>query len=101
VHEVKERVRKSSRLTVADSDKGTFARIRLQGADASSTPGDAIAVAVIMTLLPSDSYLHSQVLWVGANRVEFAATSIVAGLDEYLEQLFKDAARSRSKPSPR
>ncbi len=100
-YEVKERVRKSSTLTVADTEKDTFAKVRLHCADASSTPGDAISVAALMTLLPSDSYLHDQVLWVGANRVEFAATTIVAGLDQYLEQLFKDAARSRLATPPR
>ena len=52
-----------------------------------------------MTLSESDGYLYDQVLFVGRNAVDTAALGIVAGFDEYLDQLFKDAARART-PSP-
>jgi hypothetical protein len=79
-------------LTVDPAD--AFARIRIHSVDKDTPPtGQASSVAVILTLASGDSYLHDQILFVGRNAVESAAVSIVAGIDAYLDQLFKDAAR--------
>jgi len=95
---VKEELRKSSGFDLKDSPQGAFIRIRLHTSDSSTPPaGNPSAVAVIVTLLPSDSYLHDQVIFVGRNRIREVATLIVAGIDQYLEELFRDARKSMEK----
>ena len=95
---VKEELRKSTAFDLRDSPQDAFIRIRLHTSDSSTPPaGESSAVAVIVTLLPSDSYLHDQVIFVGRNRVREVATLIAAGIDQYLEELFRDARKSRQK----
>lgn len=95
---VKEELRKSTAFDLRDSPQDAFIKIRLHTSDSSTPPaGHASAVAVIVTLLPSDSYLHDQVFFVGQNRVREVATLTVAGIDQYLEELFRDARKSLEK----
>jgi hypothetical protein len=95
---VKEELRKSAAFDLRDSPQGAFIRIRLHTSDSSTPPdGKASAVAVIVTLLPGDSYLHDQVIFMGRDRVREVATLIVAGIDQYLEELFRDAKKSMEK----
>jgi hypothetical protein len=95
---VREEVRKSAAFSLALEPTEAFVRVRIHSVDKDTPPGgQASAVAVIMTLAKGDSYLHDQVLFVGRNAVETAAVRIVAGIDQYLEQLFKDAARARGQ----
>ncbi|MBI3989695.1 MAG: hypothetical protein HY347_08755 [candidate division NC10 bacterium] len=91
---VKEELRKSTAFDLRDSPEGAFIRIRIHTTSNRPPDGIASSVAVIVTLLPSDSYLHDQVLFVGRNQVRAAAISIVAGIDQYIEQLFHDARKS-------
>jgi len=91
---VREHIRKSVVFSLALDPAKAFARVRIHSVDKDTPPtGQASSVSVILTLAQGDGYLHDQILFVGGNRVESAAVSIVAGIDEYLDQLFKDAAR--------
>ncbi len=92
---VREQIRKSAVFSLVLDPTDAFARIRIHSVDMDTPPTDqASFVAVILTLAREDNYLHDQILFVGANKAESAAVSIAAGIDEYLEQLFKDAARA-------
>ncbi len=91
---VREQIRKSAVFSLALDDTDAFVRVRIHSVDRDTPPtGQASSIAVILTLASGDSYLHDQILFVGRNAVETAAVGIVAGIDEYLDQLFKDAAR--------
>jgi len=90
---VRDQVRKSAAFSLALEATDAFVRLRIHSVDKDTPPsGQASAVAVIMTLAKGDSYLHDQVLFVGRNAVETAAGDIVADIDRYLDQVFKDAA---------
>lgn len=91
---VGEQIRKSAAFSLAVDPTDAFVRVRIHSVDVDTPPeGQAASVSVILTLAKGDSYLHDQILFVGRNAVETAAVSIVAGIDQYLDQLFKDAAR--------
>ncbi len=92
---VRDQVRKSAAFSLALEPTDAFVRLRIHSVDKDTPPsGQASAVAVIMTLAKGDGYLHDQVLFVGRSAIETAAVGIVAGIDQYLDQLFKDAAAS-------
>jgi hypothetical protein len=96
---VKEQLRKSASFSLALDHTDAFVRVRIHSVDKDTPPtGNASSVAVILTLAQDDSYLHDQILFVGRNAVETAAVGIVAGIDEYLDQLFRDAARESRQP---
>jgi len=74
---VRDNVRRSTAFSLALEPTDAFVRVRIHSVDKDTPPsGQASAVAVIMTLAKGDGYLHDQVLFVGRNAVETAATSI-------------------------
>lgn len=100
-YRIKEEMRKSSKFVIVANPKDAFVKVRVQSVAIENLDSNtASSVAVIMTLLPSDGYLHSQVLFVGAKRVDFAAAGIISGIDEYLEELFHDVEKERSPSNP-
>jgi hypothetical protein len=95
---VREEFRKSSGFELAADVEKAFVRARIHTVDKDSpATGTASAVAVILTLAKGEGFLHDQVLYVGRNAVDAAAVGIVAGIDSYLDQLFKDAAKGRGR----
>jgi len=92
----KEEVRKSSSYEIVGNNDEAFCRIRIYSTDTKKN-GTSSSVAIIMTLLPSDSYLSAQILYVPKEQTELAAKSIMMGIDQYLTQLFSDAKKHKKK----
>jgi len=97
--QVRELLRKSAAFSLALDRTDAFVRVRIHSVDKDTSPtGNGSSVSVILTFAKSDGYLHDQILFVGINAVEKAAAGIVAGIDQYLDQLFRDAARETRQP---
>ena len=95
-YNLKEEVRKSSLYEIVENNDEAFCRIRIYSSDTKKN-GTSSSVAIIMTLLPGDSYLSAQVLYVPNDQTELAAKSIMMGIDQYLTQLFSDAKKHKNK----
>ena len=95
VQELGARLRSSNRYAVTVAKDGALLGLHLVSTDANDKEvGTASAIAITMTLAPSQSntYMHTWVILVGRDRMEDMANALIGAIDAAVAQLKRQRA---------